>query len=58
MKLKTALTALAIAAMTVAAVPASWANSLTFQNVTFEMLAVDNNTFSLSITNALNANGD
>ena len=34
------------------------ANSLTFQNVTFEMLAVDSNTFSLSISNALNANGD
>jgi hypothetical protein len=58
MKLKTALTALGIAAMTFAAVPASWANSLTFQNVTFDILAVDSNTFSLNITNALNANGD
>ncbi len=58
MKLKTALTALAFVATTVAAVPASWANSLTFQNVTFEILSVDSNTFSLNITNALNANGD
>ena len=37
MKLKTALTALAIAAMTVAAAPASWANTLTVQGVTFGM---------------------
>lgn len=35
MKFKTVLIALAIVAMTVAAVPASWANSLTFQGVTF-----------------------
>jgi len=37
MKLKTALTALAIAAMSIASAPASWANTLTFQGVTFDM---------------------
>ncbi len=37
--------------------PAS-ANELTFQNVTFEILAVDADTFTLRITNADNANGD
>ncbi len=39
MKLKIALIALAIAAMTVASAPASWANSLTFQGVTFNLTA-------------------
>ena len=37
MKLKTALIVLAIAAMTVAAAPASWANTLTYQDVTFNL---------------------
>lgn len=37
MKLKTALTALAIAAMSAVSAPASWANSLTFQDVTFDL---------------------
>ena len=49
MKLKTALIALAIAAMTVASVPASWANSLTFQGVTFNLTATDSNTLQLNI---------
>jgi len=52
MKLKTALIALAIAAMTVASVPASWANSLTFQGVTFNLTATDSNTLQLNILNA------
>lgn len=34
------------------------ANQLTFQNVTFAINSVDSNTFNLTITNALNANGD
>jgi hypothetical protein len=51
------LTALAIAAMTVAAVPASWASSLIFQNVTFQILTVDRNTFSPNVTNALKEKG-
>ena len=37
--------------------PASWANSLTFQNVTFEM-SLNGGNLDLRITNALNANGD
>src|SRR6266850_7334695 len=57
MKLKTTLAALAIAAMTVAAAPASWANSLTFQNVTFGLNEVGGNV-QLTIDNALNATGD
>jgi len=40
MRLKTALIALAIAAMSVATAPASWANSLTFQDVTFTLNVV------------------
>jgi hypothetical protein len=38
--------------------PASWANSLTFQGVTFGINPVDSNTFSFSITNAVNSTGD
>ena len=52
MKLKTVLIALAIAAMTVASVPASWANSLTFQGVMFNLTATDSNTLQLNILNA------
>ena len=37
--------------------PTSWANSLTFQNVTFEM-TLNGGNLDLHITNALNANGD
>ena len=52
MKLKTALIALAIVAMAVASAPASWANSLTFQGVTFNLTATDSNTLQLNILNA------
>jgi len=52
MKLKTALIALAIAAMTVASAPASWANSLTFQGVTFNLTAPSDNILRLNILNA------
>ena len=58
MKLKAALTVLAIAAMTVATTPATWANSLTFQDVTFDLNAGVGNTLILTITNADNATGD
>ena len=58
MKLKIALVALAMAGMSGAVVPVSWANSLTFQNVTFDLNQGAGNTFVLTITNALNATGD
>ena len=58
MKFKTVLVALVVLAISVAMAPASWANSLTYQNVTFDINSVNTNTFSLSITNALNATGD
>ena len=58
MKLKMVLIALAIVAMIVAAAPASWANSLTFQDVTFDLNAVDSDTVNLTITNADHASGD
>jgi len=38
--------------------PSSWANSLTFQNVTFDMSLNGAGDLALNITNALNANGD
>ena len=53
---KTVLTA-AIAAAALAAVPVN-ANTLTYQGVTFETMAVDADTLQLSILNATNANGD
>lgn len=37
--------------------PASWANSLTFQNVTFSLTG-GGGTLTLTVTNALNATGD
>ena len=47
----------AIAALALVALPAG-ANSLTYQDVTFETNAVDANTMSLRITNATNASGN
>ena len=38
--------------------PASWANSLTFQNVTFDLSINGSGNLVLHVTNALNANGD
>jgi len=38
--------------------PTSWANSLTFQNVTFDLSLNGAGNLDLTITNALNANGD
>jgi|SRR5262245_23410355 len=38
--------------------PASWANSLTFQNVTFDLSLNGSGNLVLSVTNALNATGD
>jgi hypothetical protein len=52
MKLKTALTALAIAATTVVSAPASWANSLSFEGVTFNLTG-GGGTLTLNIVNAL-----
>ena len=40
------------------AAPASWANSLTFQNVTFNMTLNAGGNLDLNIVNALNATGD
>ena len=57
MKLSRTLLAAAIAASVVAAVPAS-ANTLTYQGVTFETLALDADTLKLTISNATNATGD
>ena len=52
------LVAVMVLSLGLVGTPASWANSLTFQNVTFEINSVNANTFSLSINNALNATGD
>jgi len=57
MKLSRPLLSAAIAAAAFAAVPAS-ANTLTYQGVTFETMAVDGDTLRLSILNATNATGD
>ena len=57
MKLSRTLLSAAIAAAAFAAVPAS-ANTLTYQGVTFETMAVDGDTLRLSILNATNATGD
>jgi PEP-CTERM motif len=57
MKFKTVLVALAIMAMSVAMAPASWANSLTFQNVTFNMTQNASGNLDLNVVNALNATG-
>jgi hypothetical protein len=55
MRLKTVLSAMVLSMVLT---PAAWANSLTFQGVTFGINPVDSNTFAFSITNALNATGD
>jgi PEP-CTERM motif len=52
------LAAVMVMSLGLVGTPASWANELTFQNVTFGINEVNSNTFSLSITNALNATGD
>jgi len=57
MTLIRSFSALAIAAAALAAAPAQ-ANSLTFQGVTFETLALDANTLELDILNATHATGD
>lgn len=49
---------LAIAAAAALAVGAAQANTLTFQGVTFETLALDADTLQLTISNATNATGD
>jgi hypothetical protein len=54
MKLKTVLLGLALS---VSMAPAAWANSLTFQNVTFNM-TLNGGNLNLNVVNALNANGD
>ena len=56
-KFKRLLGQSALAALAIAALPAS-ANTLTYQNITFDMTAVDANTVTLRVTNALNATGD
>lgn len=57
MKLSRTLLAASIAASLFAAVPAS-ANTLTYQGVTFETMALDADTLRLTILNATNATGD
>ena len=57
MNLSRTLLSAAIAAAAFATVPAS-ANTLTYQGVTFETMAVDGDTLRLSILNATNATGD
>ena len=57
MKLSKTLLSVALAAAAVAAAPAS-ANTLTYQGVTFETMAVDADTLQLSILNATSATGD
>jgi hypothetical protein len=53
---------LAVAAMAMSVglvgTPASWANSLTFQSVTFGLVDNGGGSLTFSITNALNATGD
>jgi hypothetical protein len=51
------LSLLFVSAMIVAGAPASWANTLTFQNVTFNMSLNGSGNLDLNIVNALNANG-
>jgi PEP-CTERM motif len=50
--------ALVLAATAAFAAPASANNSLTFQGVTFGMIALDSDTLQLTIDNALEATGD
>jgi hypothetical protein len=57
MRLSRTLLSAALAVAAFAAAPAS-ANTLTFQGVTFETLAVDADTLQLSILNANNATGN
>ncbi len=57
MKLSRTLLAASIATSLFAAVPAS-ANTLTWQGVTFETMALDADTLKLTILNATNATGD
>ena len=52
------LVAMMVLSLGLVGTPASYANSLTFQNVTFGINAVDSNNFTVSINNALNATGD
>jgi len=47
-----------ILAICLVGAPASWANSLTFQNVTFNMTLNASGNLALNVVNALNANGD
>jgi hypothetical protein len=47
-----------VLALGLVAAPASWANSLTFQNVTFNMTLNASGNLNMNIVNALNANGD
>jgi PEP-CTERM motif len=58
MKFKTVFLALAILAMTIAVAPASWANELTFQNVTFGLVDNGSGSLTFTINNALSATGD
>lgn len=57
MSKSSALKSLAVLAAAIASLPAM-ANSLTFQNVTFNSYAVDNDTLKLEILNATAATGD
>ena len=57
MKLSRTLLSAAIAVAAIAASPVG-ANTLTYQGVTFETLAVDSDTLQLSVLNATNASGD
>jgi len=50
--------AVMVLALGLVSAPATWANSLTFQNVTFNMDLNASGNLALNIVNALNANGD
>ncbi len=52
------LVAVMVLSLGLVGTPASWANELTFQNVTFSLVDNGSGSLTFSISNALNANGD
>ena len=52
------LVAVMVRSLGLVGTPASWANELTFQNVTFSLVDTGSGSLTFSISNALNANGD
>jgi hypothetical protein len=58
MSLKRSFLAVTALALVLGTSQISWANSLTFQDVTFGINVVDSDTFAVTMTNTLNASGD